>query len=422
MPGPALAAVGFAEIDVGLGATTEFVRPPVDLLRRLDDAGDDTPVSLVFTRLRHDPTDRFRADPERVLRREFPLGSARSFDIDVTARLDQRASDAALNDVLGIDAPTSDDRVAGVASAAAFAAVDGDPATAWISPFAYPGDHDISFDLGATETIDEFTITQPDDDERFSTITQLSVRAGDEEVEAEVGPPDADGTSTVQLPRSVTGDTVAVRVTGFDGVVVSDRRYAEPVFLPVAISEISVGPRVTLPETVTLPCRDDLLRLDGEPVALRLSGDTAALLDGEPFDVSPCDPAALDARRRACTASPARQGRRRASRSIARCSPRPPREHVARRPARTSCQRPSSRAPARRCGPRSDRVRRAAGSCSARATTTPGRHRACRRSGHAPAPRTPARPRIAASRRTSARRPPSTAASTAGTSSRPTSG
>ncbi|MBA3801828.1 MAG: DUF3367 domain-containing protein, partial [Acidimicrobiia bacterium] len=294
VPGPALAAVGFAEIDVGLGATTEFVRPPVDLLRRLDDADDDTPISLVFTRLRHDPTDRFRADPERVLRREFPLGSARSFDIDVTARLDQRASDAALNDVLGIDAPTSDDRVAGVASAAAFAAVDGDPATSWISPFAYPGDHDISFDLGGTETIDEFTITQPDDDERFSTITQLTVRAGDEEVEAEVGPPDADGTSTVQLPRPVTGDTVAVRVTGFDGVVVSDRRYAEPVFLPVAVSEISVGPRVTLPETVALPCRDDLLRLDGDPIALRLSGDTAALLDGEPFDVSPCDTAALE--------------------------------------------------------------------------------------------------------------------------------
>ena len=84
-----------------------------------------------------------------------------------------------------------------------------------------------------------------------------------------------------------------LQITGFDGVVVTDRRYAEPVYLPVAISELSFGARLSLPAEVTLDCRDDLVEVDGEPVALRLSGNVEKLLDGEPFDVTRCSTAAL---------------------------------------------------------------------------------------------------------------------------------
>ena len=66
-----LAAVGFAEVDVGLGPTVEVVRPAE---RRPSPSSRDvagTPVSYVFTRLRTRPTDRWRVDPEPTMRREF---------------------------------------------------------------------------------------------------------------------------------------------------------------------------------------------------------------------------------------------------------------------------------------------------------------------------------------------------------------
>ena len=73
-----------------------------------------------------------------------------------------------------------------------------------------------------------------------------------------------------------------------DGRVITDRRYGEPVFTPAAISEISIGPRVQLPETIDLGCRTDLLRLDGEPLSIRLSGSADEMLAGAPFDVARC--------------------------------------------------------------------------------------------------------------------------------------
>ena len=65
-----LAAVGFAEIDAGLAPTLEVVRLPTDSVSILRDS-PDTPLSYVFTRLRTRPTDRWRSDPERTMRREF---------------------------------------------------------------------------------------------------------------------------------------------------------------------------------------------------------------------------------------------------------------------------------------------------------------------------------------------------------------
>ena len=52
--GPALAAVGFAEVDTGLEPTVEVVRPPADAVDAVADA--DVPVSYVLSRLRTRPS------------------------------------------------------------------------------------------------------------------------------------------------------------------------------------------------------------------------------------------------------------------------------------------------------------------------------------------------------------------------------
>ena len=70
----AVAGVGFAEVAPQVEPTLEVVRPPRD---GLDRAAPDTPLALVMTRLRHDPMDRWRDDPEPKLVREFDLPQPR---------------------------------------------------------------------------------------------------------------------------------------------------------------------------------------------------------------------------------------------------------------------------------------------------------------------------------------------------------
>ena len=98
--GPALAAVGFAEIGTGLEPTVEIVRPPPDAVDAIAAAGD-APVSFVLTRLRTRPSDRWRSDPEPAMVREIEVPSARSFVSAITVHLDQRAADAVLAELLG---------------------------------------------------------------------------------------------------------------------------------------------------------------------------------------------------------------------------------------------------------------------------------------------------------------------------------
>jgi arabinofuranan 3-O-arabinosyltransferase len=283
--GPALAAVGFAEIDVGLGPTIEVVAPPSDLLDRIDRPG--APLSVVLTRLRHDATNRYRSDPEPSMVRELALAAPLVSTPEVTARLHPRASDAVLADLFGVEVPVASERVAGDPRSGGWATVDGDPATSWITPFAFVQGARLDVPVPDGEPVRSFTITQPTSDE-FNTITAVRVVAGADDWILPVPDPDAEGTSTIALPESVITDELSLIIAEIEQQVVIDRRYAEPVYLPAAISEISIGPRVQLPPALDLGCRDDLLVLDDEPVSIRLSGDTDDLLDGEPFTATPC--------------------------------------------------------------------------------------------------------------------------------------
>ncbi|RLE20011.1 MAG: hypothetical protein DRJ50_11415, partial [Actinobacteria bacterium] len=144
--GRAIGAVGFAEIRVGLSPTVEVVHPPQDGL----DAAATTPelpVALEFTRLRTDPTDRWRSDPEPRMVREFDLSRGGDFDMSVTMRMDQRLEGEALTSLLR-ETATDNGHLTGVPTARGAAAVDGDPATSWITPF----DRAVGSTLGAAST------------------------------------------------------------------------------------------------------------------------------------------------------------------------------------------------------------------------------------------------------------------------------
>ena len=92
-PGPS--AVGFAEL--GLGAHTEVVSLPRDTTA----VSSNTPLAIVLTRLRTDPLNRWRSDPEPRIVREFTLASARDLAATITLHRNDRAPDDVLNRLAG---------------------------------------------------------------------------------------------------------------------------------------------------------------------------------------------------------------------------------------------------------------------------------------------------------------------------------
>ncbi len=294
------AGVGFSEVDLGLDPTTEFIRVPTDGLDTID---ADTPLALLFTRWRTDPTDPWRADPEPALQRRFDLPTERTLDAAATLRLDRRATDAALADLL--DAATSSPppiastRVTGGVAQRGIAAVDGDESTAWVTGFDDSVGAVLSFDtVGPLGT--DLSITQPSGP--YSPITAVQLRADGEVVDAVVPAPDATGRSVIDLPatfvRSSAAGPMEFVITAIDERTTIDRRYGDPRALPAAISELEVGIEpVTIDRTATIAaeCSPDHLDIDGQPLPISFETTVGALLDGEPVAATACGPLELAA-------------------------------------------------------------------------------------------------------------------------------
>ena len=279
--------VGFAEIRTGAGPTEEVVRLPPQLTA---DSTSDQPLAIVMTRLRTRATDRWRSDPEPRLRREFELDRARDADVELTARLSARASDQVLADLLGITGPISSERLTGVPAAAGWAATDGDPATAWTSPFGHTVGASVELPTSTIAAGDRLAIRQPGD-AVHAMITEIEVAGidGTSGVRLPVPPPDADGASTLVVPAGIEGG-VRLTVTATDGALTQDRRYGELTPLPVAINEIELPglARTNVPARFDTGCRDDLVAIDGEPLPISVSGSVGVALATSTVDVSVC--------------------------------------------------------------------------------------------------------------------------------------
>ena len=263
------AAVGFAEI-----LPDELRRPEVVEISPLDDVSID---AFVFTRLVADPIDGWRDDPERRIIRSFSTSATMTVDPIVSARLSTRATDDVVADLLGIDAPTSPG-LSGHRAWNGWSAFDGDPTTSWWSPL---GDRQPTLVVPIIPGTDRLTIVQPSNSPR---ITRVLV-SGSDGIERDVTLR-SDG--VIEFDPFV-GSSAIIRVLDVERVVSTDRRTGRSIDLPVGVTEVTGAVIVDVDRTVETSCRDDLIRLDGRPLAVRLTGRVDRLLDGEAFDVTSCD-------------------------------------------------------------------------------------------------------------------------------------
>lgn len=289
----ALDGVGFAEAITELGPTDEIIRVPANVLPQVT---SDQNLDIVLTRLRTRATNRWRSDPESVMARSFTLADSRDFDASIETRLALRADDSVIAALLGWQGTTADRRLTGVPSMGGWAATDGDPATSWATPFGPSAGSTLTIPYAAGQTLDPagttITIQQPIGGD-FNTITQViaSDEMGTTQTVA-VAAPDATGVSAITV-TGLSGATLRLTVAESTSITTTDRRYAEQVLLPVAISEVSAAGIVpaALPTEIFVVCRDDLAEVDGAPIAISLNGSVADLFAGQPATTTVCDDA-----------------------------------------------------------------------------------------------------------------------------------
>lgn len=303
----AVAPVGFAEVDLGLGPVLEVIRTPRALLDRVGAGLHDHSVSVVLTRERSNPREPVRTDPEWRMLRAVPLPAGLTVEVSGTARLATTAPSTLIDSLVGIGwgtgsvIATSSAHLAGDLPSLASAAVDGDPSTAWTGRFGPQAGQWLAvsrkapFEPGVIEI--DFVV-----DELHSVPKAVEVLADGRRIgyldldlseAAASAPPDSIVTAAVEMPmpaRSV--------VINFDEV---DERLTREwysngfVALPVSVAEVRIGdtPPLGPPKDIDTGCRPGFVTIDGRAAPVRITGSAADALDRRELRITGCGPTVL---------------------------------------------------------------------------------------------------------------------------------
>ena len=291
---------GFAEIDLGV-KIKEVLRVPTELLEQTNDLNHD--VAILLNRHRTNPAERVRPDPERTIIRTFDLPSERNWSLETTVRLADWASDEILDQVLGVMISnesfviaTSSDRLSGDLRSRALSAIDGDPLTHWSPEFLEQEGQWLSYVLPVNVTVDRLEL-QVMADGRHSIPTEIKIVVDGEEVHlnvpkikqrSEIGYTE---TVSIDLPYSLEGSEITLTVLKVEEVLTNNWYTGREIVTPVALVELGIAgldaPKI--PENLDSGCRDDLVRIDGTPIPIRIQGKTADALNGRGLSGTLCD-------------------------------------------------------------------------------------------------------------------------------------
>ncbi|HXX91011.1 MAG TPA: alpha-(1-_3)-arabinofuranosyltransferase family protein [Acidimicrobiales bacterium] len=314
---PGSSLVGFAEVGIHDVHVAQVVSLPTDLLDKLGTASTAHRLTFVLTRDRVAPVPP-RSDPEPAMTRQFTLPASRTFSVSGTARISTLVPDATVAALVGLPASpgssspgsaaspaaptatvvaaTSSSRLPGDLQATAYATLDHDPTTAWDPGLGIDAlDHPwLAYTFDRPVTLDHLDLLVASD-AQHSVPTAVTVTGDSGSTVVPLAPipttPGRGSQTTVHVSfPPVTG--THLRIT-FSAIAVRTTQSYETSLvtgLPIAVAEVTI-PGVAspaMPATIPSPCRSDLLRIDGRPVSVEVSGSTAAALGGSGLAVTPC--------------------------------------------------------------------------------------------------------------------------------------
>ncbi|MCU1457358.1 MAG: type protein [Actinomycetia bacterium] len=309
-----VSAVGFAEMRMHDGGAQsqapdvkvdEVVRMPTDLTAAEGAASLQHPLVYLMERLRTTPVPP-RYDEELLLARSFGVPAARAFALTGEARIEDTAPDSTVDTVLGYpDAAhggvtaTSSEHLPGDVQARASSAIDGDPSTAWQTPFAGILNQWIQFKSATPVTFDHLDL-QLLADGRHSVPTRIRVEAGGQTrvvtlpAVTDQTTPNAVAKVTTPTFEPLTGDTVRVTIDAMRPVQTVEYYSTYPIVMPAGIAELGIPglARGTAPAQLSGACRTDLLKVDGKPVPVSITGTLADAEVRNALKVTPCGSAA----------------------------------------------------------------------------------------------------------------------------------
>lgn len=301
-----MSAVGFEEVGIVDSSTgnpvrvVEVTRLAQDLMNAMGSASASHPVVITLTRARVREVPP-RSDEEPSMVRRVDLPSARSFSLTGDARVFPYATDPTkIDSVLGQNGPVqvvANQFLPGCLQCRGASALDGDAATAWVTPVNAVLDQWLRVRSQTPFSLDHIDLTF-NADSRHSVPTELLVAFGGRTERVAVPPvtvqPKLDAPVTVRVPIARANGTelkftitkVAARTT------MSYYAGDAKLMAPVALIEADVaGLHVAaLPTTIPSPCRTDLLTVNGSAVGVRISGAQQTAQSSDALPLTLCDP------------------------------------------------------------------------------------------------------------------------------------
>ena len=299
-------AVGFAEIGLRDEHATrdlrldEIEQMPTDLVDAL--GTDASSHALVYIMQRDDVRDvPPRSQPELSIDRAFVVPDSRTFELTGNATVTPDAKPVTVAHALGLNdanagGVTEDGSavMVGCLACSPGAAIDGDPTTAWQTPFIGVGGQYVTYTTPKPISFDHLDL-QIFADGRHSKPRSLILDVDGVRRVLEVpqlkgsAVPNTTRTVRISFPR-VTGSHIRIEVDQLDKVFQQRYGGAARVLAPVAIAEFGIpGLHGAKPSTsLDSGCRDDLLRIDGKPVSVRITGPAANAGVTDGLTVSSC--------------------------------------------------------------------------------------------------------------------------------------
>ncbi|MHB8456259.1 MAG: discoidin domain-containing protein, partial [Acidimicrobiales bacterium] len=292
--------VGFATVRIGDLRTTQIISMPTDLLNRTGAGSQRDRLVLIMTRNRVAPVPP-RSDPEPFMIRQFRLPVARSFSLAGTARLSNLVPDNLIDTVVGrtnrlVVSATSSSRMPGNLWATASSTLDGNPKTVWMPGLGDRADVGswLQYRFRHVMRIDHLTLSVSSD-AQHSRPTAVLVSAGGvtRKVVLPKIPVVTKPGSVTSVPLSfpaVAGSTLRITFSRIALRYTLSYETSLKTALPIGIAGVSIPgvPLDHLPERIPARCHSDLLRIDGQPVPIRITGTTAAALGGHGLAISTC--------------------------------------------------------------------------------------------------------------------------------------